>query len=115
MKQEEGSRRTFAASDVFVEFNAQPKHLKLNGLSSKECRDRNDDNGDRESLSAAEMYSKALNAEYDEEKGLVVFKRYCHMYIKGELEAIAACVPKVELIESGFESGNYFIILKVLE
>ena len=112
--QEEGSRRTFAASDVFVPFNAQPKHLKLGESEQNGRHTTFDDENVADIQSAAEVYSKALNAEYDEQKGLVVFQRYCHMYRKGELEKIASTISNVELVESGFESGNYFIILKAL-
>lgn len=60
------------------------------------------------------MYSEAYQgAEYDERKGLVVFQRYCHLYRKGELEELADEVENVELMESGYESGNYFVILRV--
>jgi alkylated DNA repair dioxygenase AlkB/SAM-dependent methyltransferase len=116
MEQEEGSRRTFASSDVFVPFNAQPKHLKLNSVEESGRASYHDDaEGVHNSRSAAAVYSKALNADYDDQKGLVVFKRYCHLYRKGELEDIATSIPSVELVDSGFESGNYFMILKVLK
>ncbi|OEU16646.1 S-adenosyl-L-methionine-dependent methyltransferase, partial [Fragilariopsis cylindrus CCMP1102] len=83
------SRRRFAAPDVFVPFNAQPKYLDK---------------------SAAEIYSDAYdNADFDEQKGLVVFQRYCHMYREGELEDIVSQIPSVKLIDGGFETGNYFV------
>ena len=60
------------------------------------------------------MYAEAYcGAEFDERKGLVVFQRYCHLYRDGELQELAGEIDNVELVESGFESGNYFIILKV--
>ena len=63
--------------------------------------------------STAQVYSEAFDAQYDDRKGLVVFKRYCHLYRKGELEELVEHVPNLELVEDGFESGNYFIILRV--
>ena len=64
--------------------------------------------------SVAEMYSDAYDgAEYDERKGLIVFQRYCHLYRKGELEHLVEQIDSLELLNSGFESGNYFVILKV--
>jgi alkylated DNA repair dioxygenase AlkB/SAM-dependent methyltransferase len=113
------SRRRFAAPDVFVPFNAQPKYLdKVSENSKATMQDSKPEtiptvNGP--SKSAAEIYSDAYdNADFDEQKGLVVFQRYCHMYREGELEDIASQVPSVRLIDGGFESGNYFVILEVL-
>jgi alkylated DNA repair protein alkB family protein 8 len=111
MEQDEGSRRKFAAADVFVPFNAQPKYLDKALQGSKDKRECTDSG-----KSVAQMYSDAYEgAEFDERKGLVVFKRYCHLYRQGELEDLASRVEGVELIESGYESGNYFVILKVME
>jgi alkylated DNA repair protein alkB family protein 8 len=106
MDQEEDSRRRFAANDVFVPFNAQPKYLQIGDQTR-------DDSMLSEGTSTAQMYANALNAEYDDKKGLVVFKRYCHLYRLGELDQIASQVPGTQVIESGFESGNYYIIFEV--
>ena len=111
IQQEEGSKRKFAATDVFVPFNAQPKYLnKIDGHQGGS-------DGANEAQNArkgvAQIYSEAYEgAEYDERKGLVVFQRYCHLYREGELEELAAAVDNIELVTSGFESGNFFIIVK---
>ena len=103
LDQEEGSKRRFAATDVFVPFNAQPRYLKKVQLDKKA------------NSSVAEMYSEAYDgAEYDEGKGLVVFQRYCHLYHKGELEELVSTIPSLKLLESGFESGNFFVIVEVI-
>ena len=112
LEQEDGSRRKFASNDVFVPFNAQPKYLKLNG-NSVDCKTNGSRSDNTTIKSTAQMYSEALNADYDEGKGLVVFQRYCHLYRLGELEEIVAEVQGAVLIDSGFESGNYFIIFQV--
>ena len=106
--QDATSRRKFAANDVFVPFNAQPKYLQIQAQKSPEQTS--------ESKSTADKYSEAFqNADYDENKGLVVFRRYCHLYKRGELEDIVKEVEHAEVTESGFESGNYYIILRVVE
>jgi alkylated DNA repair protein alkB family protein 8 len=103
-EQETNSRRKFAAPDVFVPFNAQPKYLDTPILSMKEAK------------SVASLYSEQYtHADYDDTKGLVVFQRYCHMYRRGELEELCSKIEGIQVIESGYESGNHFIILKVLE
>jgi alkylated DNA repair dioxygenase AlkB/SAM-dependent methyltransferase len=116
MEQEEGSRRKFASNDVFVPFNAQPKYLKLNvndrGCNDG-CLDRGECNVAPNVKSTAQVYSEALNAEFDEGKGLVVFKRYCHLYRLGELDQIASEVSGAHLLETAFESGNYSIVFEV--
>jgi alkylated DNA repair protein alkB family protein 8 len=109
--QKKDSRRQFAANDVFVPFNAQPKYLKA--LESHGLIPIENAESDSTHKSMAQVYSEALDADFDDRKGLVVFKRYCHMYKEGELEELLDEIPGVELVESGFEAGNYFIILKV--
>ena len=67
-----------------------------------------------QSKSVAQEFSEAYkNADFDEKKGLVVFQRYCHLYRKGELEDLVARIPGAKLVESGYESGNHFVILQV--
>lgn len=112
LEQEQGSRRKFAGTDVFVPFNAQPRYLDKVQTESKQCAKPDD----IECKGVAEMYSDAYDgAEYDERKGLVVFQRYCHMYKEGELENLVSKIDSLEIIENGFETGNHFVILKVIQ
>jgi hypothetical protein len=112
LEQEQDSRRKFAGTDVFVPFNAQPRYLNKVRADSKRVAANTEDN---ECKGVAEMYSDAYDgAEYDERKGLVVFQRYCHMYKEGELEDLVTKIDSLEMLESGFETGNHFVILKVV-
>ncbi|KAI2510798.1 tRNA methyltransferase [Fragilaria crotonensis] len=113
MEQDEGNRRKFASSDVFVPFNAQPKYLdKAQSLS---VAPESDGTSLNEISSVAQLYAQTYKgAEYNERKGLVIFQRYCHLYRQGELESLAAQIKGVELVECGYESGNHFMILHVL-
>jgi SAM-dependent methyltransferase len=116
MEQAQNSRRRFAAPDVFVPFNAQPKYLeKVDVNNSSDANTGGESSGfSKESKSVAELYSENYTkADFDEQKGLVVFQRYCHMYREGELESIVQGVKGAKLIESGYESGNHFVILEV--
>jgi hypothetical protein len=115
LEQEDGSRRKFASNDVFVPFNAQPKYLKLNGQNADIYTSgvSSEPNEVTNVKSTAQIYSEALNADYDERKGLVVFKRYCHLYRLGELDQITNEVPGAAILESRFESGNYSIVFEV--
>lgn len=113
LEQEDGSRRKFASNDLFVPFYAQPKYLQMN-VSPADAEGKGSTTQPNETnKSTAQVYSEALNAEYDDRKGLVVFKRYCHMFRLGELDEIALSVPGVVVVASGFENGNYFIIFEV--
>eukprot|EP00537_Pseudo-nitzschia_pungens_P005689 CAMPEP_0172375034 /NCGR_PEP_ID=MMETSP1060-20121228/59026_1 /TAXON_ID=37318 /ORGANISM="Pseudo-nitzschia pungens, Strain cf. cingulata" /LENGTH=963 /DNA_ID=CAMNT_0013101961 /DNA_START=93 /DNA_END=2984 /DNA_ORIENTATION=- len=126
MEQAADSKRRFAAPDVFVPFNAQPKYLDKASEKMKGAESRRDQNKSRRggsdstpvshsSKSVAELYSEAYDkADFDERKGLVVFQRYCHMYRKGELDDLVCQIPGVRLIESGYESGNHYVILEVI-
>lgn len=114
MEQDESSRRRFAGADVFVPFNAQPKYL------DKVSQEREQTSGPKintnDNKSVAEMYSEAYEkADFDERKGLVVFQRYCHLYRKGEMEEIIDSINAVRLVQAGYESGNHFVILEVVD
>ena len=106
MDQEEKSKRQFASTDVFVPFNCQPKYLDKSSSDQQRQQTANQ--------SVAQQYADTYTgAEFDERKGLVVFQRYCHLYRSGELEELSSRIPGVKVVESGFESGNYFVILQV--
>jgi len=112
MEQAEDSRRKFASTDVFVPFNVQPKYLNKSGENG-DSNDQSSATGENQSV--AESYARTYDgAEYDERKGLVVFQRYCHLYRQGEMEDLASQIPSLQLVESGYESGNHFLILEVL-
>jgi len=118
MEQDKDSRRHFATTDVYVPFNAQPKYLdKVSQHSGSKKADPNVSTSEPSAVpskSVAELYSEAYeNADFDERKGLVVFQRYCHLYKQGEMEEITCQVSGVKLVESGYESGNHFVILEV--
>jgi Alkylated DNA repair protein len=110
LEQEQNSRRKFSGTDVFVPFHAQPKYLARNAVVSSMAGEQEQDK-----KNVAQMYSDAYEgAEYNEEKGLVVFQRYCHMYKKGELEELVAHICSLEIVDGGFECGNHFVILRVI-
>ena len=115
IEQEEGSKRKFAATDVFVPFNAQPKYLDTSKFDGEQERADVTDEAKNANKGVAQIYSEAYEgAEYDERKGLVVFQRYCHMYREGELEELVDEVDNLEVVTSGFESGNFFLLLSKL-
>jgi hypothetical protein len=114
LEQEKDSRRKFAGTDVFVPFNAQPRYLgkiPFEELFSS-CLEGEEADKKKE---VAKICSDAYDgAEYNQEKNLVVFQRYCHLYRNGELEDLVSCINSLEIVDSGFECGNHFVILKVI-
>jgi alkylated DNA repair protein alkB family protein 8 len=125
-KNNKNAKRRFASTDVFVPFNAQPKYLdtavdrgseniESHATAKTDERTSREQQPQLQGKSAAEIYSKKYrNAEFDDKKGLVVFQRYCHMYRAGELEDVVAMVPGATVVDSGYESGNHFVILEVM-
>jgi ubiquinone/menaquinone biosynthesis C-methylase UbiE len=120
LEQNEGSKRDFASSDVFVPFNAQPRYLKkvdvpgeeqIARMHAKDKQTMIPTSEKKENVAA--MYSTAYEgADFDEEKGLVVFQRYCHVYRQSELDALFHETGGWEIEESGYEAGNHFIIAR---
>lgn len=110
LEQEQSSRRKFSGTDVFVPFHAQPKYLANNSIGLSTIVEQKQDKKE-----IGKMYTDAYKgAQYNEEKDLVVFQRYCHMYKKGELEDLVAQIGGFEIVDSGFECGNHFVVLRVI-
>ena len=111
LEQKEDSRRTFASSDVFVPFNAQPRYLKKVAV----CDEQGQEGRKVHGKSVAEMYSDAYDgAEFDVDKGLVIFQRYCHVYRENELDSLFLESACWEILESGYEEGNHFVIAQAI-
>ena len=47
-----------------------------------------------------------------EDKGQLVYQRYCHVYCEGELEGLVALIPNCCIVDSGFDKGNWFVQLE---
>lgn len=47
-----------------------------------------------------------------DEDGNMVFQRYCHVYQQGELEAMAALLPNVEVVKVYYDTGNWAMIMR---
>jgi SAM-dependent methyltransferase len=123
LEQEVDSKRKFHGTDVLVPFNAQPKYLQAS-LSAKKEEKKEDEKyqaGVQQMVESSKgkgvaemMAEKYDNAEFDSKKNLVVFKRYCHMYRKGELEYLCGLVGGFEVIESSYEKGNWGVVLRAI-
>ena len=83
-EQEASSKRKFMAQDVFVPWKLQAKYL------------------------AGSDYTEENKT--DEE---ITFKRYCHVYKKGELdEMVTTKIKGVDIVDSFYDTGNWCLLLR---
>lgn len=86
-EQDERSKRRFDEQDVMVDWKLQQKYAK-------------------------EEQGTASHGIVDTDMRWVVYKRYCHVYRSGELEALVAKVPGLEVISVDYIRSNWCLRLK---
>jgi alkylated DNA repair protein alkB family protein 8 len=81
-----------------------------------------DDNNDAEKsivtakVSVEKIDKAALDHEKkDKDDELIVYERYCHVYREGELVDLCSRIPNCQIIESGYEKGNWFLKLQKID
>jgi alkylated DNA repair protein alkB homolog 8 len=92
MEQEEGSKRTFDHQDVMVPWRLQKKFVE-------ESSER----------------TEGVEAEPQhvvEERGLLTYQRYCHVYKDGELEDLCRSIPGCRILDTGYDRSNWFVELE---
>eukprot|EP00241_Pyramimonas_parkeae_P004597 CAMPEP_0114230918 /NCGR_PEP_ID=MMETSP0058-20121206/3740_1 /TAXON_ID=36894 /ORGANISM="Pyramimonas parkeae, CCMP726" /LENGTH=833 /DNA_ID=CAMNT_0001342179 /DNA_START=52 /DNA_END=2553 /DNA_ORIENTATION=- len=89
-----------SGGDYFV-----PWHLPKHRLPSA-----TGDEGEASSLSPA--LREPMHAVKDEEKGTVMYNRYYHLFVDGELQQLVSQVPNAELVDSYFDHSNWCVILR---
>jgi alkylated DNA repair protein alkB family protein 8 len=99
--------------DVLVPWNLQAKYeseKKLTDLFENEAGPQ------EEPIKKEEVSGEPENKETDilmnEGKKTLVYKRYYHMFKKGELEELVGQVPGLEVQESYYDNDNWCVILK---
>ncbi len=118
-EQEQGSKRTFEKQDVFVPWRLQ-KRYNVDGLLEKEAEVEESEGNDFQEQNQEEEMNRD---DYDfkppshmvEERGLLTYQRYCHVYKKGELEDICRSIPGCRLIETGYDRSNWFVELECVQ
>ncbi|KAI9906764.1 hypothetical protein PsorP6_004567 [Peronosclerospora sorghi] len=88
-EQDECSKRRFKQQDVMVEWKLQQKYVK-----DEEHEDTNS------------------HGQFDRNRRWVVYKRYCHLYRSGELEALVAQVSILELVSVEYSRSNWCLRLR---
>jgi alkylated DNA repair protein alkB family protein 8 len=102
MEQEEGGKRRFESQDVMVPFKVQEKYLDLKKVEGGLGGD--EDEGSAKDGVVGDKYE---GAEWDGD--LVRFERYCHVYRAGELEELGSAVEGLQVLDKGWEAGNWWV------
>ena len=53
-----------------------------------------------------------VHRRWDPVKRAWVYQRFCHVYRRGELEELAWQVPGARVVSSGFDAGNWTMVLR---
>lgn len=107
LEQETNSRMNFEEQDVLVPWKLQQRffsesHIKIAGEEFLETSN------------AKEVESPEGPCEHVkvDDKGSLVYQRYCHVYREGELEDLCSGIPGACVEESGWDKGNWFVKIR---
>jgi len=53
--------------------------------------------------------------DWKDPKNDKVYKRYYHMFVEGELDELVSNVNSLQIIDTGYEQQNYFVIVKKVD
>ncbi|KAJ3021411.1 UNVERIFIED_CONTAM: tRNA methyltransferase, has a role in tRNA modification [Siphonaria sp. JEL0065] len=120
LEQEDGSKRRFEKQDVFVPWNLDKKSFggkkKEERKSKKEVLEEEEAKKKEEALSHG-FTALALNPEEAEPKLVVksgneniVYQRFYHVFVKGELDQVVEAAGGVEITTSGYDRDNWYVI-----
>jgi len=89
------SRHQFESQDVFVAW-----HHKLPGVKAANWTEE----------ASRSFASEDAIGVVDAEKNAIVYQRYCHVYVEGELEALFAQVETARVISIYMDTGNWCVV-----
>lgn len=89
------SKHKFNQSDVMVPF-----HFRTHGEHPKPP------------LADSHIPDHAL---FDAQKNAIVFQRYCHVFVQGELESLINEIPNVKIKNSYYDEGNWAVVVEKVE
>jgi len=97
LEQEQGgvSGHQFQGQDVLVPFHNK---IKVKGVAPEAQRDRE-----------SRVAGAPAHGEADPEKRSVVYQRYCHVYVQGELSALFARIPWCVVEREYYDHGNWCV------
>ncbi|KAJ3212927.1 Alkylated DNA repair protein alkB 8 [Entophlyctis luteolus] len=124
LEQEDRSKRRFEKQDVFVPWNLTKAPVKRG--ATKKVVDSNptsqegggvDETDEKKTKLAAGLSALKLQVKDGEEKVVVksgneniVFQRYYHVFVQGELDSVVNEAGNMRIEESGYDRDNWYII-----
>jgi alkylated DNA repair protein alkB family protein 8 len=99
LEQEEDSKHRFSSQDTMVPWKLPKRFV----------------NTETNAVQVDEKESKTEISTNQDAAEITVYQRYCHVYKEGELEDLCSRVPNCQILESGYEKGNWFVKLQKIE
>lgn len=96
--------KKYPKQDLFVPWNLQDNFHQKNVEEGVE----NEDNIEEKPQTDDQMVEKYK----DEDKNAVVYKRYYHLFIEGELQKLLSDVPNTEIIDTFYNRDNWCVVLQ---
>ncbi|CAE7858853.1 alkbh8 [Symbiodinium sp. KB8] len=97
------SKRTFEAQDVMVPWKFRTAYLTQ--APAFPGGPRPEPGQEAPVAGMAEAWGGSVDAEADR----VVFQRYCHVYVEGELAELVAATPGATVTKAWWERGNWCV------
>lgn len=99
--------KKFPKQDLFVPWNLQDNFHEKNveeGIEAKEGIPSKTEVMEPSFLEMVEKYK-------DDEKQAVVYKRYYHLFVEGELQKLLKDIPHVKVVDSFYDRDNWCVVL----
>lgn len=104
-EQGEKSKRTFESQDVLVPWQLQDTFTKSKEEGNSAPIGKEETGGNENNCEALVNTTPGNNTTK-------IFQRYCHVYKEGELEELCARLPECQVVETGWDKGNWFVKLR---
>lgn len=103
------SKRVFDSQDTMVPWKLNKRFFSDEDRSTLDSEGDGSGHGISGSSEPAEGACKHV---IENAVGDLVFQRYCHVYKEGELENLCSTIPGCRILESGWDTGNWFVRLE---
>lgn len=98
--------KKFPKQDLFVPWNLQ------DNFHQKNLEDGIEDEDTIEAKELAEKDEQVVDKYHDDEKNAVVYKRYYHLFVKGELQSLLEAVPNAKVVDSFYNRDNWCVVIQ---
>ena len=114
LEQEENSRLFFPEQDVLVPWRLQPRFLQSARGSQGDglpALDGADAEAKTTEVATVSLEGSCEHVETDD-RGAMVYQRYCHVYRRGEIEDICSYVPGAVVVDTSWDKGNWVVEIR---